>query len=283
LVCAAAETGAAFPSARAGERAAALFRALGDERNVALSLCCLGVAQVYSGPQWAAAQAEMDSLAPETWPIRLRVWRFLAQATMHIAHGRFEEALSLAEAALDFAQSNELVSRWTFARWAIIAELALGRLDEALRRCQREIDAEHRWLGHPLEVTLGTRAEVLIRQGRCAEARLTLPEFFEASRRTGWKHFGNFGNAFAELAFHEQRHASAATLLGYARAAWGRPQSQRRSAELLAVLQAVLDSETLERLLAKGKVLDNEAIRALTLETGGGDEQPSAVHRRCLG
>jgi hypothetical protein len=50
----------------------------------------------------------------------------------------------------------------------------------------------------------------------------------------------------------------------------GRPQSQRRSAELLAALQAVLDSAMLERLLAKGKVLDNEANRAPTLETGGG-------------
>jgi hypothetical protein len=48
----------------------------------------------------------------------------------------------------------------------------------------------------------------------------------------------------------------------------GRPQSQRRSAELLAALQAVLDSAMLERLLAK--VLDNKANRALTLETGGG-------------
>ena len=43
LARAVAETQAGFPSARAGERAASLFRALGDERGVAASLCCLGV------------------------------------------------------------------------------------------------------------------------------------------------------------------------------------------------------------------------------------------------
>ena len=81
--------------------------------------------------------------------------------------------------------------------------------------------------------------------------------------------FGQCGSAYVELAFHEQRHSSAATLLGYARAAVGAPDIQRRCAELLAELETVLDAETLERLLAKGKALDEEAVCALTLETGG--------------
>ena len=76
------------------------------------------------------------------------------------------------------------------------------------------------------EFTLGTHAEVLTGQGRCAEARLALAEFFEASRRTGWLRFGQCGSAYVELAFHEQRHSSAATLLGYARAVgWGQTRS----------------------------------------------------------
>ena len=101
------------------------------------------------------------------------------------------------------------------------------------------------------------------------EARVALAEFFEASRSTGWHSFGSFGNAFVELAFHEQRHSSAATLLGYARAkGWG-ADLQRRCVELLAQLETVLDEETLERLLAIGKVLDEEAVCALTLEVGG--------------
>ena len=98
---------------------------------------------------------------------------------------------------------------------------------------------------------------------------MALAEFFEASRRTGWHRFGQFGNAFVELAFHEQRYSPAATLLGYARKSWGRPDTQRRCAELLAALETVLDAETLERLLAEGKALDEEAVCALTLETGG--------------
>jgi len=58
-------------------------------------------------------------------------------------------------------------------------------------------------------------------------------------------------------------------LLGYARAAWGRQDIPRQCAELLAELQTVLDAETLERGLARGKVLDEEAVCELTLETGG--------------
>ena len=150
------------------------------------------------------------------------------------------------------------------------AELALGRLDDALRRSREEIAAECRWRGRALEITLGTHAAVLTRQGRCAEARLALAEFFEASRRTGWHRFGQFGNAFVELAFHEQRYSSAATLARLrARSRGGATDTQRRCAELLAALETVLDAETLERLLAKGEALDEEAVCALTLETGG--------------
>ena len=116
---------------------------------------------------------------------------------------------------------------------------------------------------------MGTDAEVLTRQGRCAEARLALAEFFEASRRTGWHRLDPFGNTYVELAFHEKRYSAAASLLGYARAAWCRPDAQRRCAELLTELETVLDAETLERLLADGKGLDEEAVCALTLETGG--------------
>ena len=53
-----------------------------------------------------------------------------------------------------------------------------------------------------------------------------------------------------------------------ARGGWG-ADLQRRCTELLAELETVLDAETLERLLAKGKALDEEAVCALTLETEG--------------
>jgi hypothetical protein len=261
------EANSGSPSARAGERAASLFRALGHERGVAASLCLLGNCQVYSSAQWAAARAEMDSLGPEAWPVRTKVWRLLAEAAMHVAQERYDEALSVAEAGLVFARSKGLGNTvWGLTRYAILAELALERFDAALRRSREEIDAECRWRGRALEITLCTHAAVLTRQGRCAEARVALAEFFEASRRTGWHRLGQCGDAFVELAFHERRYLSAASLLGYARAAWGRQDTQRRSAELLAELEAVLDAETLERLLAKGKALDEEAVCALTLE-----------------
>jgi predicted ATPase/DNA-binding winged helix-turn-helix (wHTH) protein len=266
-----AQVNAGFPAARAGERAASLFRALGEERGVALSLSCLTLSfRDHSVAQLSAIRAEMDSLTPEAWPVGMKVWRFLAEALIHIAGERFDDALSMAEAGLVFARSKGMVFPISvLTRYAIIAELALGRFDNALRRSRGAIDAERRWRGRALEITLGDHVTVLTRQGRCAEARVALAEFFEASRRTGWHRFGNFANAFVELAFHEQRHSSAATLLGYARAkGWG-ADLQRRCVELLAQLETVLDEETLERLLAIGKVLDEEAVCALTLEVGG--------------
>lgn len=98
---------------------------------------------------------------------------------------------------------------------------------------------------------------------------MALAEFFEGSRRTGWHRFGQFGNACVELALHEKRYSAAASVLGYARKSWGRQYTQCRRAELLAELETVLDAETLDRLLAEGEALDEEAVCALTLETRG--------------
>jgi len=268
----------ASPSARAGERAASLFRSLGDERGVAASLCCLGLAHVYSVAEWSATRAEMDSLAPQAWPVHTKVLRFMAEAAMHMKQGRFDEALSVGEVGLVLARSNGMVNSVVFlTRYAISAELALGRFDDALRRSQEEIDAECRWRGHPLEVTLGIHAAVLTRRGRCAEARMALAEFFETSRRTGWQRFRQFGHVFVELAFQEQRYSPAATLLGYARQSGGRPDTQRRCAELFAALETPLDTETLERQLTKGTALDEEAVCALTLDTEGAAEQTKCL------
>jgi hypothetical protein len=72
-----AEVQVPFSSMRAGERAASLFRALGDERGVALSLCLIGFTQDCSDSKWSMVQAEMDSLAPEVWQVpRVKVRRF---------------------------------------------------------------------------------------------------------------------------------------------------------------------------------------------------------------
>jgi predicted ATPase/class 3 adenylate cyclase len=259
----------AFPSTHAGEKAASLFRALGDERGVALSLCCLGVTQVYSARQWSMAQAEMDSLAPMVWQSpRTKSWRSIAEAGMNIAHGRFHAALEMAEAGIAFARTNGLANDAAYVtRFAFVAELELGRVEEAARRCCEELANERRWRGGPLELTLGCYAAVLTRQGRCADARLALVELFEASRRTGWHRLGNFGNTFVELALRENRHLHAARLLGYARGAWPRPHIQRESDKLLAALELYLDATALERLLAEGRDLEAEAVCALTLES----------------
>jgi predicted ATPase/class 3 adenylate cyclase len=263
-----AEAQSGFPSAVAGERAASLFRALGDQRGVAVSLCLLGTLQVYSPAQWSTIRAEMDSLRPEAWPDPLSGYRLLAETAMHTTHGRSDEALSAAEAGLVFARSKGIVDATPYlTRYAAMAELALGRFDDALRRSRDQIDTECRWRGRALEITLGNHAAVLTRQGRRTQARLALTEFFEASRRAGWQRFGQFGHAFVELALHEQRYSSAATLLGHAQVAWRRPDTQRRCAELLAELGTVLDAVTLENLLVKGNALSEEAVCALTLDT----------------
>jgi hypothetical protein len=188
---------------------------------------------------------------------------------MYTKNERFDEALEVAEAGLVFARSNGFLNIAVFlTRYALLDELGLGRLEDAERRCCEEIAYERRWRGGPLEVTLGSHATVLVRQGRCAEARVALLEFFEASRRSGWALFGAYSHDFAELAIHEHRYPDAARLLGYARAAWGRgtvPVGE--SKKLLTTLESEIDATSLERLLVEGKELDQDAVCALTLET----------------
>ena len=146
-------------------------------------------------------------------------------------------------------------------------EFGLGRLEDAERRCCEEIAHDRRWRGDPLEVILACHATVLARQGRCAEARVALLEFFEASRRSGWALFGLYGHTYVELALHEHRYRDAARLLGYARAAWGRGVTPGRESErLLDMLQSEIDATSVERLLVEGKELEQEAVCALTLE-----------------
>jgi predicted ATPase len=259
-----------FASMRAGEQAASLFRKLGDERRLAVSLCLIGFTQDCSDRKWSMVQAEMDSLAPEVWQSpRAKVWRFQAEAAIYTTHERFEEALKVAEAGIAFARSNGfLIALVWLTFFALRDELGLGRLEDAERRCCEEIANERRWRGGPLDVMLGCHATVLARQGRCAEARVALLEFFEASRRTGWNLFGSYGYAFVELALHEHRYWDAARLLGYARAAWGRRAMTRSESEkLLSKLESEIDATSLERLLVEGKELDQEAVCALTLQT----------------
>ncbi len=213
----------AFPSARAGERAASLSRALGDERGLAASLCLASAFfRSIPSPNGRRLQAEMDcACAGSVAKSRTKVWRFFAETLMHVAQEGYHEALAVAEAGLVFTRLREMVNaESSFTRYAIIAELALGRLDDALRRSREEIDAECRWRGRAHEITLGSHAAILTRQSRCAEARLALAEFFEASCRSGWHFLSQFGNAFVELAFRgEQRYSPAASL------AWLRARS----------------------------------------------------------
>jgi hypothetical protein len=98
---------------------------------------------------------------------------------------------------------------------------------------------------------------------------LALAEFFEASRRTRWHRFGQFGNAFVELALHEhathRRRACSAM-----RATRGDAKRHSADAQSYSLhFETALDAETLERLLADGKALDEEAVCALTLEAEG--------------
>ena len=255
---------------RAGEQAASLFRKLGDERRLAVSLCLLGFAPDCSDSKWLMVQAEMDSLAPEVWQSpRAKLWRFQADAAIYTRHERFDEALEVAEAGIAFARSHGFLNALVWlTHFALRDELGLGRLEDAERRCCEEIANERRWRGGPLEVTLGCYATVLARQGRCAEARVALLEFFEASRRTGWNLFGLCSHVFVELALHEHRYRDAARLLGYARAAWGRHAVTRSQfKKLLTMLTSEIDATSLERLLVEGKELDQEAVCALTLQT----------------
>ena len=151
---------------------------------------------------------------------------------------------------------------------AIIAEIALGRLDDALRRSRERSPPSV--VGAVVLLRSHWAPTPLFSPGRVAVPR---PAWRSQSfSRPAIAQVGTSSVSSATPLSNSRSRAAlldGGELLGYARKSWGRQSTQRRCAELLAALETVLDAETLERLLAEGEALDEEAVCALTLETGG--------------
>jgi len=250
-----------------------LYRAIGDELGLFSALCALGNSGSASTEEWRDASAELNSLDQGQWPPRFRAMRPFAEALMHLADGHWAAARDAAEASIALARlagANRLVMYNQM--WKMMAEANLGQMDEAVAACRDLIAQSGRSQSGVLDIAWGFYAAVLLRQGSVKEARDALVSMFAQFRRSEWARLGQFVNVYPRLAIREGRLEAAAKLVGYA------IMSARRSGSirwvgmepslvgLTEALEAVLDSQTLQRLMAEGETLDEEAVCALTLE-----------------
>jgi tetratricopeptide (TPR) repeat protein len=263
-------------------KAIALYRSIGNQPySLYIALLWIG----WCGPvnEWEAAQAELDEIERSGCPTFLLAFRRYADSSVHYKAGRFAEALEAAEAGLALARPL----RWCRAAGllensAVSAQLALGRIDPAVRRLQALIGQERNVLGGQLEYSYGNLVAGLILQGGLEEAREALVEFFRQCRVTEGERFPFFAPWCARFALNEQRYETAARLAGFADAERRRNCIGGRELDAIcAALATRLDPTTLERLVNEGATMDLEAAFALTLRRA--DAESELPDRRLAG
>jgi hypothetical protein len=257
-------------------RAEALYRSLDNPQGIYLSLSYAVSSGLVSAGASREALDEMAGLERPDWPPGLRMFRFFSEYNLALYHGDPAAGLQPAQAGLGMASAAH-ARMWTtmFELWIVNSQAYGGDLDAALQGCRAALARERdRRGGLLLAVTLGLLARILLLQGKLADARAALAEFFDCSRATEWGGFRDFVAVSVRLALMERRHATAARLLGYTEVAWrhlGRvtPYGHQLRSTAYSALQRHMDAHSLERLIAEGASLDEEAVVTLALEPLG--------------
>lgn len=251
--------------------AAELYRRLDDARGRYLALSAVVGSLVAPLPQARRMLDEMTRLERPQWPPRLRRQRKWAEAAVLKSEGRMAEFLAAVRQALALANAAGADHAAVGLRsWLVEAHLALGQADEAVRVGRELILSVRAWRSRVGQAPLVSAANALLLQGDVREARLSLTEFIETSRRRDWDWFGYHADSFALLAALEGRSEAAARLIGYCDHARRRGGGRNLNAALARALawravEAALDAATIERLMAEGASLDEEGACALAL------------------
>lgn len=255
-----------------GLKAAALYRTIGDARGCHRALGSVIYGSLGGIEQGILALREAAQLEQPDWPPRQRSWRWGAQSLLHVVQEDYQLAFVAAETAVALARAGGARrSAALCTNWLVLANLMLGKTDQAVRMSKDLISQESRWLGGLLDLSWGYLARGLLMQGDLVEARLALAEFFDQCRAAGWQRFFQFMRVYVTLALTEHRTTSAARLFGFADTKFDElgfraPMFDRFRRETMATLQAAFDPATLSGLLAEGALLEKEAVCALTLE-----------------
>lgn len=256
----------------AAERAARLYRELGDTRGEYLALVEHAFNWRIDGPEARAALAAARLLENPGWPAAVLERGLTTEAVLHLTSGRHADARRCYQAALEVCErggfeAGVIRARLNLADQARAAgELALAvELGEALL-------AEPRVAGEQgLASIMGNLIGALVAQGRFERAREVA---LDCPRRLGWLGLDDelwaSLDALALLQLQAGNTAVAARLAGVADREYevhGQMQRQPNEAEDRAVLAArlagQLDAAEIERLAREGRRMSlPDAMRA---------------------
>ena len=245
-------------SRAAGAAAQALYRGLGDTLGLYAELTAIA-------GQWQVAHSEADAALAEAlaiesphWPARARAWGFRARADVARAHGRLAESREARERELALrCESGDERGRLRALSHLADLWLALGDAKEAVR------------LGRELVLQLHTRrtqstlcvaqlnlVNALLRLGSCDEARALAREASGPARDFGLLWLA--GDDLALIAARQQRFEIAASLLGWADAAYAARADSRTASrahsrcEVSALVNQALEAGSVARLMHAG-------------------------------
>jgi predicted ATPase len=258
----------------AAERAVALYRAIDD---VPALYCALGrfaitAALSDDGAAGEEATIEMERLQDRAWPLLAR-WDLLNARdyvlNMLLRHAE-AEALAHEELALALATGDTAKTMFSLMALEQCASTR-GDFEEAVTR-GRELVAmarRERYVER-MQVYVANLATALVMAGQVDEGHVVAREAAGLDSRAGtlWLSL----DYLAMLAHKQGRSVDAARVLGRSDAAnaWRKacrePVEKRVHDELLRNLQALIPAGELDRLLARGAAMTDEAAAALALD-----------------
>lgn len=244
-------------------------RRSGDPVSLFLAL----MAGVALGPltlaQRQAHTAEMRALIQDDWPLYLRSAHWLAEAIVARVAGDAALARGLMGQVAD-AACAEGKSRFAAHALSILVGWDLASDDHAAARdhAARAVTLQRTLGAWNLMLGLNALVQAQVLSGGLAEARETLREWVDISRRLGWRGFHLAADAMAVLQAEVGHWESAALMLGYADAAFARagtprdPPQARLRARAESLLHGKAPPPSWQSALRRGALLGPEAAAA---------------------
>ncbi|MBS0447369.1 MAG: winged helix-turn-helix domain-containing protein [Proteobacteria bacterium] len=262
-------------AAAAARRAVALWRPLDRPhallRATLIWVRCVQVADAELAEACAELQTQAAALPDLTPREHLGLQGALVQAAL--MRGDYAAVVTGREAEKALAQQLGYADAVDAAESAIVNNLnRLGRHAEAAERGRAllaRVDADGSGSNGNLPWVLGPLLDALAALGRCAEGRALVPALFAAARRFATP---VLVPPLCGLAEAEQRHRTAAQLVGYARRCYeARGATLERGEEeglthALASARAALGAAAADALVQQGRLLDDAAAEALMID-----------------